>query len=115
MVLIVSSMFYNPTIAIWEPIIERSSFALDMSLTAKSNPKKYIILEMNSPLEVLNINLSAQMVSVFHRTYLSWSKELRESKRTNARKQMMDELQEEERKEFVFNKSAKTTVGNSVY
>ena len=27
----------------------------------------------------------------------------------------MDELQEEERKEFVFNKSAKTTVGNSVY
>ena len=49
MVISISSTFYNPTIALWEPIIERSSFALDMSLTAKSNPKKYVILEMNSP------------------------------------------------------------------
>jgi hypothetical protein len=80
MVVSISSTFYNPIIAIWEPIIERSTFALDMSLTAVSNPKKYVILEMNSPMEVLNINLSAQMISVFHRTYLSWSKEMRDTK-----------------------------------
>jgi vacuolar protein sorting-associated protein 13A/C len=59
MVVSVSSTFYNPKIAVWEPIIEKTSFAIDMSLNAKSNPKKYIILEMNSPQEVLNINISA--------------------------------------------------------
>jgi hypothetical protein len=47
-----------------------------MSLNAVSNPKKYIILEMNSPTEALNINISTQMLSVFHKTYLSWAKEM---------------------------------------
>lgn len=77
MVVSLSSTFFNPLIAVWEPIVERCTFALDMSINEISNPKKYVILEMNSPQEILNINLSTQMLSVFHKTYLSWVKEIK--------------------------------------
>lgn len=75
-VISMSSTFYNPTIGVWEPIIERCTFALDMSLNERSNPKKYIILEMNSPNEILNFNVSAQMVNIFHKTQMSWVREM---------------------------------------
>ena len=76
MVISLSSTFYNPSISFWEPIIERCTLMVDVSINEVGNPKKYIIFEMNQPNEILNINISTQMIMIFHKTYLSWMREI---------------------------------------
>ncbi|CAD8067129.1 unnamed protein product [Paramecium primaurelia] len=76
-----SSSFYNPKIAIWEPILESCNFSVDVSLNPKGEPQCIIYLEMIQEQEILNINLSAQMISVFHKTFISWKQEMQENKK----------------------------------
>ncbi|CAK86161.1 unnamed protein product (macronuclear) [Paramecium tetraurelia] len=71
-----SSSFYNPKIAVWEPILESCNFSVDVSLNPKGEPQCIIYLEMTQEQEILNINLSAQMISVFHKTFISQKQEM---------------------------------------
>ncbi|CAD8061213.1 unnamed protein product [Paramecium primaurelia] len=76
-----SSSFYNPKIAVWEPILESCNFSVDVSLNPKGEPQSIIFLEMTQEQQTMNINLSAQMISVFHKTFISWKQEMEENKK----------------------------------
>jgi len=55
--------FFNPLPSRWEPIIEK--FGFEFELLSNENPKQSLIFSMDENFEILNINLSEQMVRGF--------------------------------------------------
>jgi len=64
--------FFNPLPSRWEPIIEK--FGFEFELLSNENPKQTLIFSMDENFEILNINLSEQMVfqELFSRLIMSF-------------------------------------------
>lgn len=53
--------YFNPNIAFFEPVVEHTQLTLDFSLNS-SRPHAYLHLEQPNSDEIININISTQMV-----------------------------------------------------
>lgn len=66
--LTLSSSFYNTKAGSWEPIIEKNGLDIDYQENNDGNPQqgasKYLIIDMNPLYEVININISLELMEV---------------------------------------------------
>ena len=68
-----SAFYYNPYVSHWEPILESVGFMIDLNYSEKGNPKIYSVIQMNEKNnDVLNINVSLDMLRVLHKTAKQW-------------------------------------------
>ena len=67
---VINCSYFNPLPSKWEPIIEK--FGLEMDIIQENNPKLSILLTIDEDFDILNINISEEMILTLHSTFMTW-------------------------------------------
>lgn len=88
----ISSSFFNPRVGMWEPILEKWPFLLELEFISGDDSKQKIDLATEE--KSLNINISDELVQTLLTSYYDWTQNFKEppKKNTTARDSILGNL-----------------------